>query len=737
MISSKEGWWMKRLAAILLSLSLVCALSFLGGTGTAAGSTPAVATASDTPTVTGGLLNPAYFAHGAYVMQGVSDPVKAFALPLLGVPELSFFPTASGIDPSTVTWSVATSHPDGISAEIRDDTLYIWGNSAAWSGYGTVTLTGTASGVTGSVAIPVTVFRTDKTLINPEGKKDYFIPWSPQLDINRFLSVEEHIRKYNKDEGRLDRTIQFSCWRAMEYRHDVDVASGWVNEFVTNGRWPESTQLRLVDVYLDDMQRLGIDGIRILNEYYIATATATQVGPIYDQNLTGLTKRTEEEAYIINEAHRRNMRVSMGNLVSIGGKDPWAELFYASPQPLSSFFASLRTLDEASLAHWVRWGVDIVDLCPAVSSMNEYHNTREQATEIATGIAQLVESARVVYPGPLYHGAHFQPEFSPGTSIVEAPFWGLFDIIGLSAWNIDLTNQGWGMPPSSTQQATQAQLERGWRELIDRYYSPFQQTWNKPFLLWENGVVAARGCANYGLVCPVVPGFDGSRVSLGEMKTYYLAQDAAFRGMVGYFGPGWYSWPFSAYYRGGVRDTVTSTPRLKLEDAIQEICLGAAHPRTVQIDGRSDDWIAGYTVGTDPLGDARGANDIVGLAFTQDDQYLYFNVAYAAAPTSPGLVLLRLDTNGDGYKELELFLNNIWTDIHDWVSELYLRGLGSGPAAGFADAIDAGNSLELRLARRFLDGYLGGCSLHVQVAHFDRDWNLQDETPWFAVDWCP
>ena len=54
--------------------------------------------------VTGQLLNAAYFAHPAYVMPGVSDREKLFAMPLLGIPELGLSPLRSGVAPAEVSW---------------------------------------------------------------------------------------------------------------------------------------------------------------------------------------------------------------------------------------------------------------------------------------------------------------------------------------------------------------------------------------------------------------------------------------------------------------------------------------------------------------------------------------------------------------------------------------------------------------------------------------------------------
>lgn len=176
------------------------------------------------PTTAGGppVINLYYFQHPAHVMQGAADLGAVYALPLRGIPELRTGYVAEDPDGGQLTWDVTTSNPS-IGAGFQDEILHIWGTDPGWSGQGNVTLTVTnENALTDSVAIPVTVFRDDKTLINAEGKRDYLVPWSPQLDINRILSVEEHMRTYKKDEGQLDRSIHWSRWKRMEYRQDVD-----------------------------------------------------------------------------------------------------------------------------------------------------------------------------------------------------------------------------------------------------------------------------------------------------------------------------------------------------------------------------------------------------------------------------------------------------------------------------------------------------------------------------------
>lgn len=689
---------------------------------------------ADRPVVTGNLLNSDYFSHPAYVMQGVSDRDAVFAMPLDGIRELQFYPGVDGVDMGNVTWFVKVSHPEGIGASIEGKTLYIWGSNASWAGYGEVTLEAVLSDAVSSVSIPVTVFRDDKTLINAEGKKDYFVPWSPELDINRIMSVEEHMRKYNKDEGSLDRTIQWSRWKKMEYRWDVDLSSIWLNERINWADWPVTSQLALVDVYLSELVRLGIQSVRSWNEYYIESHTGFEISAVHHVRFAGPTKRHFEEAYIVDEAHRLGLTVSLGNSVSVGNPTTgeWEEIFAASPSASQEFFDNYSQLNDDSLSRWQQLGVNMVDLCPGLSSLNQYDNTYAEATLLSNAIEQMVARARESFDGPIYHGAHFQVDFFPGQSILQAPFWNSFDITGLSAWNIDLTRY----PNPRIDQ-----LISGWRDLIDRYFQPFQQRFDKPFLMWENGCFATEGCANYGLICSRIEGFDATKPSTEEMAKYYIAHDGAFQKMEGYFGPGWFAYPLAPDHQGGVRDTTNITFRLKIEDTIQQLCLGSVSHRLIEIDGDDSDWVDEYTIGIDPVGDSIGASDLTEVAFTKDDAYWYFRIAFASPPDIPAYIRIFIDETGDGQTEWELYLNNIWNPAKDWLSMwtafLHERNINQGPRRGTVDTIEGSNFIEIRLARRFFGTNEPLSSFRVRVVQYSQSWNPLDEMGWFSIGGPP
>jgi hypothetical protein len=537
--------------------------------------------------------------------------------------------------------------------------------------------------------------------------KEYFVPWSPVLDINRIVSVEEHMRQYDKEDlGLLDRTVKFSRYKVMGELRDVDTSFIWFKEGNGNGQYPQATQFALVDIYLAELVRLGFNAFRTYNEHYISSPTSTEIKKIFDlSNLPGPTKTLEEEAYVINEGHRLGLIVMAGNMYSIGNENFWGELFYASPDPLDIFISSMISLNADSLNNWTKLGVDIVDLCATLSQLNQYDNTFSEATELNEGIVEVAESSRKDYSGPIYHGTHYKPNFFPGVSILNAPFWDSFDIVGLSGWGIDLTG---------SRRTTVSSLVNGWERLIQEIFEPFQREKNKPFLFWENGTLIVEGCANYGLICALESNFNPEKIDIQEMENYFISQNIAFKQMKGYFGPGWFGFSFSHYYRGGVRDTLHSTFRLKIEDEIQNINLGQALPRIIQIDGEFEDWLEEYIVATDPSGDANREEDITSLAFTQDDDYLYFKVEYASALSTVGYLDIRLDSNGDNREEFRIFLNNRWTDSNDWIGMMY------NPQKlniGFVDAIDNDDAIEFRVAKRYLEEYLGNSLSIIKLQH--------------------
>jgi hypothetical protein len=668
--------------------------------------------------VKGPEINKYYFQHPAYVMQGVDNLDSIYALPLEGIPELGTGYAAIDPDSEELTWQVETSN-SGIGAGFQEDTLYIWGADASWAGYGHVTLKVTdETSASDSITIPVTVFKQDKTLINSEGVKEYFIPWGVELDINRILSVEEHMTRYDKEDlGLLDRTLKFSPWKKMEQLKDVDTHVFWVEIGYGDGKTPQDTQFALVDVYLAELVRLGFNAFRTNNSYFISNKNATSIHKLFLNTQGSPSKTPEEEAYIINEGHRLGLSVLAGNIVTLADALPggqYKELYWAYPQPISEFIKNYILLNSSTLKKFTQLGVDIVDVANGVSQIHQYGCSLSEATQLNAGIIQLAENSRRDYAGPIYHSAEANQMFFPGVSVLKAPFWDYFDIVGQTAWGLILTEHDFPTVP---------QLIEAWDKLIEERFQPFQTQQNKPFILNDNGTNSVTGCARYGSMCSFMPIFNRNNYDVQEMANYYLTQSIAFENMEGYFGPGWSYFTLKQGERGGVRDP-GFTFRLKIEDLLQSINLGKSSPRIIQIDAEFDDWLEDYIVFSDPAGDAKRQEDILSLAFTQDEDYLYFKVEYSTPPLDFGYLFLVFDTNGDNREDFKLLLNNRWTELNDWTGKI----IKYGAKIGFTDAIDNQNQLELRIAKRYIESYLGDSLTILNLQHASLNWEVSDET---------
>ena len=676
-------------------------------------------TTSDAPTVTGDPLNPLYFAHGAYVIQGVDDPAKAFALPLLGVPELSFFPTTSGIDPSTVTWKIEVSHPEGISAEIRGNVLYIWGSSATWAGYGAVTLTGTAGNASGSVTIPVTVFRTDKTLVNAEGKKDYFVPWSPQLDINRVLSVEEHMRKYAKaDDGLLDRTIRFSAWDKMRYVKGGRII-GWVNE--TRGA-PEPYVLARVDEAYRELRQIGCDGVEFWRNYYMESPSAACPTEVFDRWTPGLSMTDEEVLYAINEAHLQGLRIL------------WTP-------DVAETLGALRVFSTPDIEGWFNCYSDIVaknariaqsagaDYLTVVNNLlpEAFPWPYRGASAWNTKMQSILrEDVRPVYAGPVAH--------MPGGIYLShgnmdlVPFDEQVDIVGGNNLFPHLVR--------STDPTLEEVRDALRDNVIEAYVVPLQERLDKPMFTAEgftnsyDGFLALLDCSEgYSCGMPANAVYDG-----GEQATWYRAWFEVEKEFPFLFGLGWGFWPLRLGL-GGVGDPGGS-PRLKPAEREIARAYGAADPfATVWVDGDPTDWTDASFKLQDPPNDASSTGpDLVSIAVKQDDAYTYLGIWLSAGVPPTGGFRILIDTNGDANADVPIWVSSFslapW-----WIVTMYESVAKWGVVRGLLDinSNDANTFFELRIPRALLKEDVR--PLGFKVVLEDRTGNPRtlDETSWLAV----
>jgi hypothetical protein len=698
--------------------------------------TTASAPTLDVPVVTGDLLNPLYFAHGACVMQGIVERDQIFAMPLLGIPELAFTPTVKGIAPADVTWSVRVSSPTGVAAEIADGVLYIWGTTSSWSGYGEVVLAGeTSGGLSGSVAIPVIVLRTDKTLTDATGKKSYFVPWSPQLDTNRILSTEEHMRKFSKPGlGLLDRTLRFSRWRAMEPWYGALISAFWPADLdLPASSCQRSAQYALVDVRLAELRELGFRTVTIHNYYWTTGLGGTSIREVYSDppHSVGASKDREALRYFVNEAHRNGLRVIVSPCVLADNRPsptlPIAEMGQATPTPAAAFWESYRLVVLELMTQWTSLGLDVASVSNDLENLGP--QTMENTGLTDSMLSRLVAEARDRYSGPLiaYTSFFFGPR-----QLKDAAFLRAVDIVACEIYNPE-----GGKPLTLKNQPTADDLRQGWERRIGEYFQPLQLALNKPFVPHGTGCPSVLGADAWG------ESFAGrfpelwsvDRLDLQTQTRWYQAQFEAFALMDGYYGPCVYWYDFVQFGAGSVRD-IGVNPRLKpVEDYFRLSFGSSAQPRSVSIDGNLSDWREEYAIGSDPAGDSRGPNDLTGLSFAEDDDYWYLKIDYVAPPVTPSICDMHFDLNGDGMGDLRLSMNNLWSAGKDWSgpSGLFLAQAPSLSQVGFADAIDSGSSIELRIAKRFLQGVPMSASLSVRVMHYNKDWGLQDETVWHPL----
>ena len=682
----------------------------------------------DSPIVEGEPLNASYFAHGACVMQGIDDPDEIFAMPLLGVEELSFWPTSDGTDPTSVTWRIEEiTTPEGISAEIRDDTLYIWGHNPTWVGYGEVILSATIGDESVSVAIPVTVFGAGKTLVNAQGKKDYFVPWSPQLDINRILSVQEHMRTYNKDEGNLDRTIQWSRWKKMWNLKDVTKSTFWYHGNEFNDVWTWESQMRHVDVFLDELAELGVGLIRVEHLYYIQSLYGSTIAPIYRQilNNAGTSMRPEEIAYFVNEAHRNGIQslLSPGvGVLSDPGDSNYYEIWQAAPADFSEYWASYEDMIMTTALQANHLGAEILSICTSAELVGpETWENRERTSSEFERIASL---ARNVFQGPLTAFAgKIGEEFPHPRKLVDVPFWGSLDILSMAV------NDGWH-PLASRSNPSYSDMLNEWRSMISMHLQPFQKEWNKPYIAYENGCTSFEDGMRWYAYGPAH--FEGREdvsyeLDIAAMRLYYESFIEAFANMEGFFGAGWYRYNFSPYGSGGIHDG-SMMPRLKADDILQAYYTGQSMERIVVPDDSVSEWRGEWQLVTEHTAARSTYGDNMTSAWgIADEKYVYIRVDYEDEPQ--GTLDLTLDVDGDSNADYRITVyrgtrDASGHDIEYWDGRISSCEDWNDSRYGNADVARADSSLEIRIHRRYLEAL--SCLSILEMIEYTRSWSEED-----------
>ena len=102
----------------------------------------------------------------------------------------------------------------------------------------------------------------------------------------------------------------------------------------------------------------------------------------------------------------------------------------------------------------------------------ELSKTARQETEWR----ELIAAVRLFFPGPLTYAANWYGDLE------HVQFWDDLDFIGVDAY----------FPLSSSPQASRAELEKGARQIVDRFAATSRR-WRKPILLTEVGFAAHRG----------------------------------------------------------------------------------------------------------------------------------------------------------------------------------------------------------------------------------------------------
>jgi len=679
------------------------------------------ALASQTVEVVGDLLNPDYFTHPAYVIQGISNREDVFAVPLEGVPEIDLYPTRVQTSCALVEWSVSVEDPSLAEASIEDGTLYVWASTETSTGVTSVTLRASLEDEDPSyVVIPVIVFRSDRTLSWFSGEKDYFVPWSPRLDINRILSVEEHMKQYGKDEGNLDRSIQWSRWWKLDDLRDATFSGIWPLDLYEEGTfWPIEAQIALVDALLAEMRDVGFDTVRLKNTYYSFGLTATEFEPVYDYFNAGVSKQPAVMRYLINEAHRWGLRVIMSNLIGIdmrSTEDVYHETWQATPDPIDDYWDNYQELMVRSMEEWQELGVDIAAVGESIELVEP--RTPSNMAKTSDAFVSIAEASRDVYDGPLT--CYTSCQWLPGQYVDEASFWEALDILG-PAINDDYVIH------VDSDDASVEELLAVWERRIDEYFQPFQRRYNKPMIAWHAGCFPLDGSATWGVQFNAhnPERMSGDCLDLDEQRRWYEAAVTAFESMDGFRGFGAFWYHFYYVMLGGVHD-IDLSPRLKpAEWFLAEHYDGTATSRPIRIDGDVSDWAEKGILVEDATGDNRpGGDDLLWLRATQDDMYIYLALQYSAEPQGGLAVWLDLQDDGQWDYFVGVGPAFFWYDQKGWIGHVH-RSTNSDQSSGVADVAVSGGFLELRLNRRYIDEHAG--PIGIRITDANATWTADDD----------
>jgi len=673
--------------------------------------------------IIGEFLNASYFAHPAHVMQGVSDRRQVFAMPLGGIPELGLYPTRDGASSDAVHWSVAVDAPVMIEAAIEDDVLYIWASTDCRAGVAEVTLTARLStGEEAYAAIPVTVFRRDKTLTWLSGRKDFFVPWSPQIDISRIRSVREHAEIYGfEDLSRLDTTVRFSRWRPMPRLNDVEESIFWQNELNAHS-WTKDAQLRLTTIFLEELATLGVRTVRLTTPLYINGGSGSEIFPIYDhRGIVGPSMRPDEYAYFINEAHRLGLMVVASTQIwglpeYEGG--PHFEPFQFDLDEPETFWSNYRALQGAEALEQASLGVDLLSI-----GLDLHFVGCETGEEAATDeqMCQIIADSREVYPGPIvYFGGSLWYRIG-STWNADFKFWEDVDI--LTTGVVDTMR-----PLARSEDPTMEELVAGWQWRIDTYFKPFSDRYNKPLIAHENACPSAEGCLRWGWACGYQLGItrESGEPSMMDQTLHYSSFIEAFEDEAWFYGPGFCCIDFTPYISiGGINDAGWTLREKPAQWVIAEYFGAEATEPANSQNGSTEDWPQSALRVDDPTGDTVGLDDIVSFAAYHDTRFVFFAVEYTDTPG--GMLFIEFDMTGDGEKEyyLSSYAFGDGFPMRVFLRRPHPKDPTQNTVMGVADCAIVGGTVELRLHKGFLPVDFAG--VRASVFDMSSDWSKTED----------
>ena len=613
------------------------------------------------------VFNASYYAHPASVMQGASDRDGIFAMPLNGIPELGFYPVSDPDLLPLLTWFAESSIPEGFGVEIEKDTLYIWGASPTWSGRGEVTLTAEDPyGNQASITIPVTVFETDRTFVNEEGVTEYYIPWDPQLDINRIQSTDAHALQKHTTTSGLDRSVNWSHWQLLGEMNAVNCGGRWLNDSSISG-WTTESQRKMVDLAFDELERLNVDWIKIDPFYYMWNLTDTEILAIQDEPHLGPSWTDDDIRYVIAEAHSRGIKV-MGSLQlwplnngSFFG--PGRQLM--RPTNWDSWLNSYEDLVGGLASLWYECGAEAV--CPGVELFNLNYELRGERyitdSKWNASMTEVVTEVRKSYSGPVTWALTVLPiilhEDDAYTRML--PLLEKLDILGFNAYYFPL-----GSGAGTTLGEVTQDLDSYFSRLVD----PIVETLRKPFVLTEVGGNSSEGMLSAGALKTGGATLKGleEQALLYQAVIDVVSQREAFRGAF------WWEYSLNSAApsaaKGGYLDE-EATFRLKPAEQVISAEYGAESFGVCQLDGDMSEWGVGNLLATDEVAGAQQAGgDIASVHVMSDAWYHYLAVTFHGELSKGKNLHIHLDFDADGTIDTPIsiesgkMLGTIWSDMN-------------------------------------------------------------------------